>query len=57
MTKQNLVSGCEEQYIDDAIKICVSCGSILVIIENDMLSCRVCKRRFKIGRREDGIRM
>ncbi len=55
MTKRNLVSECEEPSIGDTVKICISCGSIFVIIENDTLSCRVCGRRFKIERRKNGF--
>ena len=54
MNKQNLVAKCEEQIIDDMIKICVSCGSTLVIIENNTMTCRICKKQFKIKGRENG---
>lgn len=55
MNKQNLVSEWEEQSIGDAIKICISCGSILVIIENDTLSCKACGKQFKIWREKNGF--
>ena len=54
MNTQNLVAGCGEQAIGDRVKICVSCGSILVLIENNTMTCRICGSQFKIKERKNG---
>ncbi|HSA98975.1 MAG TPA: hypothetical protein VLF17_07840 [Candidatus Nitrosotenuis sp.] len=54
MSKQNIDTGCEEQVIGDRVKICVSCGSTIVLIENSKLTCRTCGNQFRIKERKNG---
>jgi len=57
MSKQNFNAECEKQVIGDRVKICVSCGSTIVLIENGTLTCRTCGNQFKIRERKDGHRL
>lgn len=55
MNRQNLVIKCEEQTMADGIRICISCGSICVIIKENAMTCRDCKKQFKFKEKQDGI--
>lgn len=47
----------DKQSIDDKIRICVSCGSIVVIIEGDTMSCKSCGKQFKFRGSVNGFRL
>lgn len=47
----------DKQSIDDKIRICVSCGSIVVIIEGDTMSCKSCGKQFKFRGGINGFRL
>lgn len=55
MSNQNLAAKYEEQIIAAGIKICISCGSICVIINDDTMTCLDCRKQFKFKEKQDGL--
>lgn len=46
MTEQDLIE--EIPTIDGRIRICVNCGSVMVIVNENIMSCKSCNKQFKI---------
>jgi predicted amidophosphoribosyltransferase len=54
---ERIISGKKDKTINNKIKICVGCGSTLVLIEQDTISCRDCGKEFKLRGGKNGFHL